>query len=550
MAQRRKALPQLPAKLDPQTRQYLSSLQEMIETGEGTRGDPLDTKLTFRDLIKSGIARLKGQIGPGGVTGDQLEPGGVPDLATPPAPQEAGFVAVFDAVTALWNDPHAAYSNHAYTEVWRADGENADFSSASLIGVSEGSMYSDYSVEGGTDYTYWIRFISTSDVRGPWHNPSGTSLQALVSVERMLEELSGNIDESVLANSFKDRLNGFQESISEQGDLYTLTLNNNGYVSGFGTYNDGKTSDFAVVADRFWVAPPNSTGKVKPFIISGGNVYIDTAFIRDASIQEGKLGPISFGKIKDRYGRPVTTVSGKLKAQNIDVDSLQVTNANISGDIYSTSYQSGASGWKLHRSGDFEINGANLLVKGRPVSESLPVSWGSPANKVLSIAGDNEATVRRSTGWTHISSSGLDWDYGFLDSGSISYTGFASGTLTITGNYDGKGADMDGGGSIDIKVHIRVEAYSGSSWSTVFESEVQRISEFRQSWREIGPIDGSYPIPIPINFSFPTAGAQSVMSGVRIYAKIDFLKTFLGVTSGTATLGSFSSSAMKLIRRM
>jgi hypothetical protein len=140
---------------------------------------------------------------------------------------------------------------------------------------------------------------------------------------------------------------------------FTLRLNTNGYVSGFGAYNDGKVSEFTVVADRFSVAPPGSTGRVKPFIINGGVVYIDTAMIRDASIQQGKLGPISFGKIVDVAGNPVTTLAGKLRADAIDVASLQVTDANIAGVLRSNQVASnGQPRWMLDKNGGMALNGS------------------------------------------------------------------------------------------------------------------------------------------------------------------------------------------------
>ncbi|WP_067097965.1 phage tail tip fiber protein [Marinomonas atlantica] len=390
MAQRLKAFPQPPRNIDRQLKIYLAAIQEMIETGEGARGDPLDTKLTFRDLVDSGIAKLKGRIGAGGLSGTDLEPGGVPDLSTPPVPFDLNIVAVFGAVTILWSDPYGAYSNHAYSEIYRAEGQNAQFDQAVLIGVSNGSTYSDYSIDEGVWYTYWIRFVSVNNVFGPWHDPAGASLQSVISVKYMLEELSGKIDESVLAQS----LRGEVSKINDLAKMYTLTLDVDGYVSGFGTYNDGKTSDFAITADRFWIAAPNRKNKVKPFIIQDNSVYMDTAFIRDASIQEGKLGPISFGKIRDASGQPVTTVSGKLKAENIDVDSLQVTNANISGDIYSTNYgeRVGAS-WIIRADGSAEFNNATIrgtlyandivgaVNKTTVVSQSA-TRWASPQSWV------------------------------------------------------------------------------------------------------------------------------------------------------------------------
>lgn len=141
---------------------------------------------------------------------------------------------------------------------------------------------------------------------------------------------------------------------------YTVKMDVNGYASGFGAYNDGQTADFAVLADRFWIARPGvPDSAVKPFMIVGGKTYIDSAFIREASIQEGQLGPISFGKIFDNAGRPVTTVGGKLRADVIDVNSLQVVDANIAGVIKSNIKGSnGQPRWILDKAGGFTMNGA------------------------------------------------------------------------------------------------------------------------------------------------------------------------------------------------
>ena len=105
---------------------------------------------------------------------------------------------------------------------------------------------------------------------------------------------------------------------------YMVKLDVNGYVSGYGLYNSGGTSQFLIHADRFAIGRPGVTARY-PFIVDNGQVVIDTAVIRDGSIQQGKIGPISFGKITDASGNPVTTVGGRLKAQYIEGDSI-VTN--------------------------------------------------------------------------------------------------------------------------------------------------------------------------------------------------------------------------------
>lgn len=141
---------------------------------------------------------------------------------------------------------------------------------------------------------------------------------------------------------------------------YTLKTDVNGYVAGFGSYNDGTTADFAVLADRFWIAQPGKRNSAtKPFMVVNGITYMDTAIIRDGSIQEGKLGPITFGKLFDSAGRPITTLGGKLRADMIDVDQLRVGDANIAGVLKSSAVNAfGKPRWILDKNAGMELNGA------------------------------------------------------------------------------------------------------------------------------------------------------------------------------------------------
>lgn len=152
------------------------------------------------------------------------------------------------------------------------------------------------------------------------------------------------------------------QTINGLSAQYTLKLDVNGYVSGFGAYNSGTSADFAVLADRFWIAKPNSaSGAVKPFVVDNGVVYMNAAVIKDASIQSAKIGSVTFGKVVDGSGQPVTTASGLLKADKIDVGSLKVTDANISGVIKSTKTNSaGQPRWMLDKAGGMVLNGSGV----------------------------------------------------------------------------------------------------------------------------------------------------------------------------------------------
>lgn len=60
--------------------------------------------------------------------------------------------------------------------------------------------------------------------------------------------------------------------------LYTAKVNVNGLVGGFGLANDGASVEAGFDVDTFWVGR-TALDKKKPFIISGGVVYIDSAMI-------------------------------------------------------------------------------------------------------------------------------------------------------------------------------------------------------------------------------------------------------------------------------
>ena len=367
-------IPEPPKSADPALRAMLSAVKEAIEVRLGRRGDPLEEAVTKRELIDSGLAKLRSAYD-GSLDPVTVAPEGARIM--PPVP--IGFVAegVFGGIHLTWENPFEAYNVHAYTEVWR--GESNDPTKRLLINSSRGSTFFDrIPDEDAGEYWYWVRFVSEFNREGPFSLP--VVARKAADVAKLMEQISGEIDESDLSAVFRadyaglrgavavhdQRLQQQGTSIQQQSAIltglsaqYTLRLDVNGYVAGFGVYNDGRVSDFAVVADRFWIAPPGSTGKVKPFIVQGNTVYMDTAMIRDASIQQGKLGPISFGKIIDARGNPVTTLAGKLRADAIDVERLQVTDANFSGVLRSTQLAAnGQPRWILDKNGGMALNGS------------------------------------------------------------------------------------------------------------------------------------------------------------------------------------------------
>lgn len=482
-------IPEPPRTADAATRSFMAAVKEAIEVRLGRRGDPLEEGVTRRELVEAGIADIA--QGPGGMGSGSLvvpRPGNSAEASiTPPMPSNLYAIGVFGGISLSWERPADQYNVHAYAEIWRS--QTDDIADRVMLGSSRGSSYFDRIMETGERvYYYWVRFVSSYDKRGPFAGPVGARKER--DTRKLLEELSGAIDQSVLHQSLSTRIEEFGQDIianaqsileeaqargeavadvmseieaitgptgslaavrdlliaefdgaiatvnssisaltspggavtnlvdaaavasgsalaayksevelviGEGGTLataveslstsvegvttavqsqativqglsaqFTLKLDVDGYVAGYGLYNDGATSDFAVAADRFWIAPPGSTGQIKPFVVQADpldgeqKVFINSAVIRDASIQEGKLGPITFGKLVDGDGMPVTTLSGKLLADNIDVENISITDGNISGVLKSSAeaWPGGPPLWSLDKAGGFAMNSA------------------------------------------------------------------------------------------------------------------------------------------------------------------------------------------------
>ena len=355
---------------------FAQPVKQAVEVLLGRAGDPLDAALTlrkFRQLkLGSGSSGSGGATGGGG-GGTVVIPGGtyVPDLTPPPAPANLTVTSGFATIFLEWDDtPYTQGHGHAYTEVWRASEDMRG--NAVLLGSSPGTIYVDAVGNSAGPFYYWVRFKTRDGVVGPFNATAGVEGSTSPSPAYLLTLLSGAITSSQLSTALTtqlDKIDGQQIAIEETSTIvdglsgqYTVKIDNNGYVSGFGLAStpgiDGTPySDFQIRADRFSIVAPGQT-KVVPFtvlttptMINGVEVpagtYIDAAYLRLLVVNNAQIG---------------TAAIDDAKIANLSAAKLTAGDGTIGGRLKSTFYVPGLIGWQIHPDGTAEFN--NVTVRG------------------------------------------------------------------------------------------------------------------------------------------------------------------------------------------
>ena len=425
-------LPSIPVPSDEKSlREAVLALKRVIETREGGLGSIVEKAVTWRDLFASGAvgANIGGRFVTGSGDVISVPPPSEPEMLTPPAPIDVEASGGINVIVVTWGGTN--YYGHSYAEVWRASEDN--LSLAVMVGQAPGTMYVDW-VNSGT-YYYWVRFVNRANPpeTGPFNGTAGTPGTAVNDPQFYLDILTGRITEDQLWSSLNQRINLIdhpttglvtktnqlaaqvggavaaiqhesQVRATETGALfgqYTVKIDLAGHVSGYGLAStlpqgsDSAFSEFAIRADRFYVAPPayvgptaptgNYVGRVwvdtsvnpnvtrywngsgwqttpvsgtvpfvvqtSPQVVDGqtvpAGVYIQSGFIADAAITNAKIrnATITDAKI-------VSLTASKLTAGSIGVNDY----------IQSTNFISGSQGWRIYGNGSAELN--NVLLRG------------------------------------------------------------------------------------------------------------------------------------------------------------------------------------------
>ena len=173
------------------------AVHESIEVLTGQRGNGDNRALLVKDLLnleelkrKQLIKAAQGNSNVGGLPINVI--GGV---SPPHAPVNLSGTGGFTFIALMWDRP--TYRGHAYAEIYRSDTDV--FSDAVMIATEVSDVFSE-SVNMGSSYYYWVRFVNEVNAKGPLHGANGLSVATTDSASEILDKLGGQIEKSHLGN--------------------------------------------------------------------------------------------------------------------------------------------------------------------------------------------------------------------------------------------------------------------------------------------------------------------------------------------------------------
>lgn len=275
-----KQIPKTPVTQDKALQNWLDSVGTIINKYFFGGGN--DRIVTAQELIDGGIA----SNGSGGF------------LTTPPKnltkpPKVSGLTAngAFASIVVQWNNP--SFTNYGYTELWRSDID--DIGQAVLIASTAVESYIDNVGSAATKY-YWARAVSDQGVKGDFNASAGTKGTTSLEPDYVMQVLTSSTWKSNTTYYPFQYVrptveNGFQYAAVDGGKSGSVEPTWHLSVDPTVITNDGTVQWKCLhIEDRI------------PFVLGALEdgtpaVFMDTAFIKNASITSAKIGDLVADKI-------------------------------------------------------------------------------------------------------------------------------------------------------------------------------------------------------------------------------------------------------------
>jgi len=282
---------------------------ENIEILTGQRGN--NRALLVSDLVdldamqkKALITSAKNKIN----TKNGLPIVGGRGIERPHSPVNVSGTGGFTFIALTWDRP--TYKGHAYAEIWRSS-DNI-FANAVKVATEVTDIFSD-SVNMGSSYYYWVRFVNKADMKGPTQGANGVFVVTQESADAILAELGGQIESSHLGAFLTSEIGKIPDISQSIVDVDAIALSAKADAQAMKENTDAmalRLIDAALIGDINWAS--NTTKLIDlESAVDGINATIALEFITktDANTAISTAGLTLQTQIEESLG---ISISGDL----------------------------------------------------------------------------------------------------------------------------------------------------------------------------------------------------------------------------------------------
>ena len=179
----------VPRSFDNEGKRFANSLNDSIAQLKGEKGDKLDSAVTFRDLIDSGIAKRSFSFSSGGssfvIIGGNEDQGEDPTVPT-------GVTAdgAFENILISWDFPF--YRGHSHTELYVNTSDT--FATKTFIASVSAAVFAHQVGTGQTRY-YWLRNVSSNGKKSGFSSINGVEASTAIDIGAVMNELNESISQ-------------------------------------------------------------------------------------------------------------------------------------------------------------------------------------------------------------------------------------------------------------------------------------------------------------------------------------------------------------------
>ena len=552
----------VPRNFDHEGKRFATKVNESIAQLKGEIGNPLDSAVTFRDLIDAGIAKRDIRIGAngniiGGGTGG-IVIGDEDVLEIPPAPTGVSADGAFQNIVIEWDVP--TFFGFSHAEVWAATTSN--FADRVFIGQTTAAVFSHQVGNGQTRY-YWIRFVNIQDTVGPFNSTTGTQASTAPDIAALMTELSETLQDlpgyqtlnSDLSNITDDILD-LQQDLLDEANAASRVIKSTSAPTTRGDGSSLQPGDIWIDTDdnnQMYVRNASNNGWTKArdsSLISLYNTLSSTVSTNSTNIATAQSDIITLTTDTSSNATAITNLQSSLSTTNSNVSANSSSISSLTTQVQSNDSDISSLSSSLTSltttvntiNGDYATGTAlNALTSRVTTNEgditSINSSLTSLTTTVNTINGDyatgtalTTLTSRVSTNESSITS--INSSITSLQSQITANDGDISGNATAISGLDTRVTSAEG--------TITSQASSITQLQTDVGTNSASVTSLQTSVTNLeGDAQAAYVLQVQANGSVAGMVIEANASGATTGTAVQFVSDKFAIWNGTSGTAPF-----------